>query len=1037
MKPRHTGRHLAFGFLIVSVLPLAGLSWFNLLSFEHALTRIVLQSITRIGDKKADQIDVYINERLADAESLARQEGIRTNLEDLISAHQTGTHPLDPEVVAGLRTRFGGLGESKHYHDILLIDPAGNVLFSLREESDLGTNLMTGPYRDSMLAIGFDKAMAFLQTDLTPFAPYAPSGEETAAFVVAPLFLERRPIGAIALQVNLAALMPVVADRTGLGLTGETVMAMREAEQTRYTIELERLPGAAFTRLVPFEQTAQPMRAALSGQHGSGIVADYSGVTVAADWRYLPALQWGMVVKIDVEEALAPLYQAQRTTLLTFVVLALLAALAADFLGRRFVRAESALEQSLTRLREAQRIARLGHWSLDLRANRLDWSEEVFQIFEIDPRRFAASYQAFLEAVHPDDRARVDQAYRDSLASGQPYSIQHRLRCDDGRIKYLQEHGQSDYAPDGTPLRSYGTVQDISELHRAMETLQLYANMFEHSGEAILVTDADQRIVAINPAFTRQTGYTLAEIQGQTPSMLSSERTAPTTYQALWEALDESGYWQGELWDHDRDGNETPKWAAISTIRNRDGDITHYIASFTDISERKAAEQRIEHLAHHDSLTGLFNRYNLQIRLSQAIMSAHQDGHHLAVLLIDLDHFKVINDTLGHQVGDLLLIEVAKRLRAAVRESDIVARQGGDEFVVVLTGLHFPNEASPLASKILTLLATSYEINGQRLHSSPSIGISVYPGDGADAGVLMRNADAAMYHAKELGRHNAQFFTEELNVAAAERLRLECELRIAIDEHQFELHYQPQIKPHQAPNSPPEAMEALIRWRHPERGLIPPIHFIPIAEQTGLIQIIGQWVIEEACQCFARWKAHGVGPKRMAVNLSASQLSDPTLVEKVAEILHRHGLGEDELELEITESTAMDRPELAIVKLQSLRDLGVSLAIDDFGTGYSSLAYLKRLPIMVLKLDREFVRDIEFDDNDAAISVATIALAHILGLRVVAEGIETEGQSRFLREHGCDLLQGYFIGKPASEAFWTATWSGQAPEPRHAARPEG
>ncbi|MDR1994591.1 EAL domain-containing protein [Azonexus sp.] len=689
-------------------------------------------------------------------------------------------------------------------------------------------------------------------------------------------------------------------------------------------------------------------------------------------------------------------------------------------------RAEDALAESLGSLREVQRIARLGNWTLDLRHDQLHWSEEMFRILEIDPQQQPASASGYLAATHPDDREMVRAACEAAQAQRRPCEIAHRLQFADGRIKYVHRQGEILFADDGTPLVAHGTLQDITECHLAREALQLYTRIFEHSGEAIMVSDHDNRIVAVNPAFVRHTGYSLEQIAGQNPRLLASGRTPPETYVALWATLQDKGYWQGELWDRNRNGRIYPKWTTISAIRDERGTTTHFIASFTDISEQKAAEERIEHLTHRDSLTGLFNRHNLEIRLSQALLSARRENQFLAVLFIDLDRFKVINDTLGHPVGDQLLIEVAQRLLGCVRESDIVARQGGDEFVVVVNTLDSPAMASLVAAKILQALAQPYDIGNDRLHTSPSIGIAIFPGDGEDTATLMKNADAAMYYAKEQGRNNLQYFTAELNAAACERLRLERELRMALEQNQFELHYQPQFAGDASDFIRPQGVEALIRWRHPQRGLVPPDRFIPVAEESGLIEAIGDWVLDEAGRQLAEWKQAGIGPRRVAVNISVHQLRNAGLVGRVGEIMQRYHLGQDELELEITESVAMSDPASAIEQLDALRRLGVMLAIDDFGTGYSSLAYLKRLPIQVLKLDRAFVRDIETDENDAAISAATLALAHSLGLKVVAEGIETEGQSRFLRAHGCDLLQGYLYGRPEPAATLAARWQAAA-----------
>ncbi|TXG93496.1 MAG: EAL domain-containing protein, partial [Rhodocyclaceae bacterium] len=497
----------------------------------------------------------------------------------------------------------------------------------------------------------------------------------------------------------------------------------------------------------------------------------------------------------------------------------------------------------------------------------------------------------------------------------------------------------------------------------------------------------------------------------------------------MWAALRESGYWQGELWDLRKDGMIYPKWAAISAIHDAKGELTNYIASFTDISERKAAEARIDHLAHHDALTGLFNRYSLENRLAQSLLAARRENQQLAVIFIDLDRFKVINDTLGHHVGDLLLIEVANRLSACVRESDIVARLGGDEFVVTLTSLANDMDAALVAKKIVATLGDTYEIDGKQLHTTPSVGISLFPANGEDVDTLMKNADTAMYHAKEKGRNNFQFFSPAMTAAATERLELERDLRSALANSEFELHYQPQVC---AKKNLIRGVEALIRWRHPERGLIPPLKFIPIAEETGVIEAIGTWVLNEACRQMAAWRQAGFDLQHVAVNLSAHQLRSPDLVSQVQAAIAHFGLSPGELELEITESVAMEDPERAIGQLRALRDSGVELAIDDFGTGYSSLAYLKMLPIHTLKLDRAFVRDIESDENDAAISAATLALARNLGLRVVAEGVETEAQRDFLSSHACNLLQGYLFGKPEPADVLSAHWQGSLSMPRRA-----
>ncbi len=599
-----------------------------------------------------------------------------------------------------------------------------------------------------------------------------------------------------------------------------------------------------------------------------------------------------------------------------------------------------------------------------------------------------------------------------------------------GSRLYLEIDAGPIHDDDGRLVAVVETLRDMTLPQSADEALRLYAKVFEYGGEAILITDADNRIIAVNQALELDTGYTQKELIGKDPRTLSANKTPPETYRMMWNALQDkdSGYWQGELWDLRKDGSTYPKWAAITAIYDTKGNITNYIASYTDISERKAAEARIARLAHHDALTGLFNRYSLENRLAQALLAARREKRQMAVIFIDLDRFKVINDTLGHHVGDLLLVEVAQRLSACVRESDIVARLGGDEFVVALTSIATDMDAAHVARKIIAAMEVPCDIDGKSLHISPSLGISLFPGNGEDVDALMKNADTAMYHAKEKGRNNFQFFTPAMTAAATERLEIERDLRAALKNNEFELHYQPQVC---ASKGLVRGVEALIRWRHPERGLIPPLKFIPVAEETGVIEAIGTWVLEEACRQMAEWRRAGFDLKYVAVNLSAHQLRSPDLVGLVQGAIARFGLAPGQLELEITESVAMEDPERAIGILRSLRESGVELAIDDFGTGYSSLAYLKMLPIHTLKLDRAFVRDIETDENDAAISAATIALAKNLGLRVVAEGVETEAQRDFLSRHACNLLQGYLFGKPEPADALTARWQTSAAMPRN------
>lgn len=562
-------------------------------------------------------------------------------------------------------------------------------------------------------------------------------------------------------------------------------------------------------------------------------------------------------------------------------------------------------------------------------------------------------------------------------------------------------------------------VRNSLQRKRAEMQLRLAAHVFEHSGEAILITDRHNRIMEVNPAFVQLTGYSLEDVRGQDPRILAAGSLGPEFYDKMWHSIRERGFWQGEMWDRAKNGSVYPKWLTISVVRNAQGDIDYFIGSFINISEQKATEDRIRHAAHHDVLTGLPNRLYLQVTLERGIANARRERRELAVMFIDLDRFKVINDTLGHHIGDGLLVEVANRLKGCVRDNDLVARLGGDEFVVVLNGEHISNASAQVANKILTRLSVPCVIHEHELYTTPSIGISLYPQDGESPDLLMKHADTAMYHAKEAGRSQYQFFTETTNRRTREHLALENSLHQALANREFLLYYQPQAD---VATGRLLGAEALIRWRHPERGLVAPDQFIPLAEETGLILPIGEWVLDEVCRQLQQWRDEGLPLLTIAVNLSARQFRQERLVERILAILSNADVSPRAIELEITETTIMERAESAAAVLRNLHDHGFRIAIDDFGTGYSSLGYLKRFPVDNLKIDRSFIMDIPHDSNDAAIASAVIQMAKSLGLKVVAEGVETAQQRDFLRQQGCSMFQGYWLSRPLDAATFAESF---------------
>jgi len=551
-------------------------------------------------------------------------------------------------------------------------------------------------------------------------------------------------------------------------------------------------------------------------------------------------------------------------------------------------KAEEVLRMSEASLANAQRIAHLGSWDWNIVTNELRWSDEIYRIFGLTPQQFGATYEAFLDMVHPDDRQYVVDSVNKALHEREAYNIDHRVVRPDGTERIVHERAEITHDENGRAVRMTGTAQDVTEYRQAME--------------------------------------------------------------------------------------------------------------------------HVNYLANYDTLTGLPNRVLLQNRLHEAMLEADRNNRLVAVMFLDLDHFKIINDTLGHDVGDALLKAVAERLVAGVRHGDTISRLGGDEFTIVLTNVAHFDDVTRVARKIIESFTSPFEIDGRELFISPSIGITLYPLDD-DIENALRNADAAMYHAKEMGRNTFQFYTAELNQRTAKRLALETALRHAVERCELQLHYQPQFS---LKTGKITGMEALLRWQHPEMGLVPPLEFIPLAEETGLIVPIGEWVLRTACLQARAWHDAGFRGLQVAVNLSGRQFQHYDLAELVKKVLNETGLDPRQLDLELTESLLIHNTHAILDTMEELHALGVSFSMDDFGTGYSSLSYLKRFPIDTLKIDRSFVRDISRDPDDAAIAQAVIAIAHSLGIKVIAEGAETAKQLAFLRAHQCDGVQGYLFSKPVT-----------------------
>lgn len=567
---------------------------------------------------------------------------------------------------------------------------------------------------------------------------------------------------------------------------------------------------------------------------------------------------------------------------------------------------------------------------------------------------------------------------------------------------------------------------EVSKRRRAQAEMLKLSSALTHAADAVMVTNRSGVIEYVNPAFESITGFSRIEVVGQSPDILRAEEQDPKIFAAMWAAIENGEVYRCELVNKRKDGTTYHEEKTITPLKDSHGRITHFIATGIDISERIRAQEKLEYMAHHDAVTGLPNRVLLLDRVKQALHRAQRDGDITAVIFIDLDGFKAINDTVGHHFGDRFLGEVASRLQGTVREHDTVARLGGDEFAIVLEGMASMTDIAKVARKLIRDLAAPFIVDGREMYVTGSLGVARHPTDGNDVHTLLRKADSAMYRAKQVGKNTYRFYSEVEGEEDTARLELEQQLRRAVERREFVVYYQPQVS---IDTSEVVGVEALLRWQHPQKGIVEPNRFIPILEETGLITEVGDWVLREVCEQAVAWQKLGLPPMRVAVNLSCKQFTKRDLVGDVARILDETGLDPKRLNIEITEGTLASKIDFTVKTLDKLNALGVTISVDDFGVGYSSLNYLKRFPIDKLKIDQSFVRDVTADTNDAAIAGAIIALAHKLNLQVIAEGVETLEQLFFLSRQGCHEVQGHLLSPPLSNSDFVE-WLGQNPRVR-------
>ena len=675
--------------------------------------------------------------------------------------------------------------------------------------------------------------------------------------------------------------------------------------------------------------------------------------------------------------------------------------------------AHDALQRSEARLADAQRIASIGHYEWSGFDDSMIWSEQIYRILDLPVASGAHTLSEFQGYVVDDERAMVTEVMEKAIQKVEPYDIEHRLLHASGKICYVRQQGDASIDSNSGKVQIVGTLQDITEWHVAELEMRKLSAAVEQTADSIMITDQDGIIEYVNPAVTQMTGYSKDELIGHNPRILKSDKQSHAFYQRMWKTILKGEIFNEVVINRHKSGRLYFEEKTITPQKDIKGNIISYISSGKDITERMEAQERLHHLAHHDGLTGLPNRILLQDRLDQAISRSRWHERKIAVLFLDLDRFKVINDTLGHNIGDIMLKEMALRLSDCVREGDTVARFGGDEFAIILNDIAEENDIPKVLQNIHNSLMKPFDCEGRELFVTSSIGISLFPDDGENGQTLLKKSDAAMYHAKSKGRNNFQFYSIDDEQLAIERLTLESSLRRALERDEFELYYQPQLS---LSSCKVDSYEALLRWQHPEHGMVSPDNFIPLLEETGMIIDVGEWVLHTACTQEKKNQLAGNEAKKVAVNISIHQFRQKDFILMVERTLKDTGLDARCLEIEVTEGVLIDDMKETSAKLEELHCMGISLSIDDFGTGYSSMNYLRRLPFDMLKIDRSFVSDVTTNSDDAAIAAAIITLAHSIGLEVVAEGVENMEQLRFLDKLGCDSIQGYLCSPPLPAA---------------------
>jgi diguanylate cyclase (GGDEF)-like protein/PAS domain S-box-containing protein len=770
-----------------------------------------------------------------------------------------------------------------------------------------------------------------------------------------------------------------------------------------------QVPGAARApreQRIALPSLLENSRMGIEGSYDAVNEAD--GVERTFFYRHVPRRPLLVVVGVGKDDMLADWRRTSWTyftvSLGFLLLVGWLSHLALKELRRRHA-LDVALRASDAAMKAAQQLAHIGSWRLNLDTLTGHWSDEMYRVMGVPLGSAVPQFDEFLELIHPADR-HIVQASADS---GTEWTGEVRTNPHKGPLRYLHTRSTLMRNAAGEPAALIGTLQDVTERRVAQEKLRLSARVFEQTGDGIIVSDSDNMIVAVNAAFERITGFAEAEVLQHHQRTLHAGLNDDAFLKALWQTVLREGQWRGEIWGRRKNGDVFPQWLVLSAICDQHGRTDGYVGVFTDLSEIRDATEQLQFLNNHDPLTRLPNRALLNDRLQQAIEAARPERRQLAILLLNIDRLKRVNEGIGHDAGDLLLREVGLRLQSKLQPGDTLARLGSDEFVLLLTHIDDTDDVNARAQQMLELVAQPFAIDGHELTVTASVGIALYPDDGIEAGELIKNADAALTHVKEGGRNSFRYFTAEMNIRALHWMSVEHRLRGALAADELLLHYQPQMS---LADGALSGVEALIRWHSVALGAILPAEFIPLAEDTGLILPVGEWVLRSACRQGKAWQDAGLPGVRIAVNVSGRQVAAGNLPDVVRSALEDSGLAPRWLAIELTESVLMKETGSAMRQVAELRAMGISVALDDFGTGYSALSYLSSFALDKIKLDQSLVRNITLDPKSAAIATATIGLAHGLGLTVVAEGVETEAQLEFLRGAQCDEIQGFLFSRP-------------------------